>query len=363
MPVFILYVCIFKFIYMDNGLLVLYKICMPIFIGLFLAVILNPIMTFFEKGLNIKSRYLSITFTFVCIICSIILVILIISPSIINSISRLKKDIPTLIQSANNFISYFDNSYHTIDSSNSILAIFEEVLAELAENFSLFLTSALNLLLNKAIDIFSTISNIIVSITICIYILLDKENLNLWIQRLCYSLFDIKVTKNIVNIIYKLYSNVSSYICAKIIGSFITGIFIFIGANYIIQTPYPIIDAIVIGCTNMIPYFGLYIGIIPITLINILYNPHKGFLIFILTLIVDQIDGIIISPKIISKQLSIKPIIMIISITIGGGLFGFIGLFLSIPTSALISSLLDTWIEYKLVQKNIYFNKDIHKKV
>uniref|UniRef100_UPI0028B110EF AI-2E family transporter n=1 Tax=Sedimentibacter sp. TaxID=1960295 RepID=UPI0028B110EF len=155
-------------------------------------------------------------------------------------------------------------------------------------------------------------------------------------------------------IIHSLYDNISSYITGKIIASLITGFLVYIGSKYIIKNPYPVIDGLMIGVTNIIPYFGTLIGGIPVLLINVLYNPQKGFLMLIYILIVQQIDNLIIDPQILSSKLAIKPILIIISIIIGGGLFGAVGLFLATPVASLIKQFIDAYMNYKLKEKNTH---------
>ncbi len=93
------------------------------------------------------------------------------------------------------------------------------------------------------------------------------------------------------------------------------------------------------------------IGAVPILLINMLHDSRKGFLLLIYILMVQEVDSLVIDPRILSSRLSVKPIIVIISIIVGGGLFGGVGLFLATPVAALTKSLIDTFIELRLKEK------------
>ena len=185
-----------------------------------------------------------------------------------------------------------------------------------------------------------------------IYVLIDKEKIENWTLLFLSAVLGEKTSSEMFKIIHSLYDNVSNYIAGKLIASVITGLLIFIGSKYIIKAPYPAIDGLIIGITNIIPYFGTFIGGIPILLINMLYNSQKGFLILIYILIVQQVDSLIIDPKILSSRLSIKPIIIIVSIVIGGGLFGPVGLFLATPVAALTKSTIDAFMKYKLKEND-----------
>ena len=264
-----------------------------------------------------------------------------IAPNIINSITQLSRDIPKLYRKANSLFSFFSDEL-----------IVKMYLAEIAQKLSSLLTAIINNALTKVIDIFMAFANTLLSIIISVYILIDKENIENWFKELSGLFIGKKTANDIIRISHILYRNVSSYISGKATASLIIALLIYIGSKYVIKCPYPVIDGMVIGITNMIPYFGTFIGSVPIVLINALYAPQKGFLLFILILILQQVESLIIDPKILSSQLSIKPLLVIISIIIGGGLFGPLGLFFAVPVAALIKSIVDVYMLKKL-NKNV----------
>jgi len=342
LPVFIFYIAVFRFIYLENGLSLIIQVCFPIFAGILLAAVLNPVLVFIEKTLRIDNRYISVILTYLLVFLMISIVVKTITPNIINSIVELSKDIPKLYRKANSLLSLL--------SDELIVKIY---LAEIVQKLSSILTAIINNALTKVIDIFMAFANTLLSIIISIYILIDKESIENWSKEF-FGLFVGKKTANdIIKITHVLYRNVSNYISGKATASLFIALLIYIGSKYVIKCPYPVIDGMVIGITNMIPYFGTLIGSVPIVLINVLYAPQKGALLFILILILQQVESLIIDPKILSSQLSIKPLLVIISIIIGGGLFGPLGLFFAVPVAALIKSIVDVYMMKKL-------NKDMH---
>ena len=341
LPLFILYIAVFRFIYLENGLSLIIQVCFPIFAGILLAAVLNPALVFFEKTLKIYNRYISVIMTYLFVFLMISIVVKTITPNIINSITQLSQDIPKLYRKANSLLSLL--------SDEIIVKIY---LAEIAQKLSSLLTAIINNALTKVIDIFMAFANTLLSIIISVYILIDKESIENWFKEFSGLFIGKKTANDIIIISHILYRNVSSYISGKATASLIIALLIYIGSKYIIKCPYPVIDGMVIGITNMIPYFGTFIGSIPIVLINVLYAPQKGFLLFILILILQQVESLIIDPKILSSQLSIKPLLVIISIIIGGGLFGPLGLFFAVPVAALIKSIVDVYMLKKL-NKNV----------
>ncbi len=338
LSVFVVGISVFRFIYLEDGLSIIINVCFPIIAGIIIASIFNPILVFIQNRLKIKNRYAAITFTFLFIIFIISIIITIITPNIILSIRQLMKDIPILFFKASKFLSDFG-------SENELL---QNYLTEITNRFSYLMSWLLNFAFEKVINIFSAIANMLLSIIIAFYILVDKEKIENWTFRLSCTIFGKKTSVEMFRVMQSLYNNVSNYLAGKIISSIISGILMFIGSKYIIKSPYPVIDSIIIGATNIIPYFGTFIGGIPILLINVLYDSEKGFLMFIYILILQQIDNLVIDPKILSSKLSIKPIIIIIAIIIGGGFFGPIGLFLATPVAALAKTSIDAFMNYKL---------------
>lgn len=333
LPIFIFYIAVFRFIYLDNGLSLIFQVCFPIFAGILLAAVLNPILVFFEKTLKIENRYLAVTMTYMFILIIVSIVIKTITPNIISSIVQLSYDIPKLYRQANNLVSLLGD--------DMLVKIY---FTEIAQKLSSLLTALINSAFTKVLDIFMGFTNLLLSIIISVYILIDKKSIASWFEEFSSLFMEKKTAKDLIKISHLLYRNLSSYLSGKATASLIIAILTYLGSKFIIKCPYPVIDGIVIGLTNMIPYLGTIIGGVPIVLINILYNPQKGFLLMVLLLILQQIESLIIDPKILSSQLSIKPLLVIISIIIGGGLFGPLGLFFAAPLAALIKSIVEVYM-------------------
>lgn len=340
LPLFIFCIAVFRFIYLENGLLLIMQVCFPIFAGLLLAAVLNPILVFFEKTLKIENRYISVIMTYLFVFLIISILVKSITPSIMKSVFQLSRDIHKLYKEASSLLSLLGDDL-----------IAKIYLEEIAQRLSSLLTAIINNALTKVFNIIMAFANTLLSIIISIYILIDKESIENWIKEFSGLFVGKKTANDIIKISHILYHNVSSYISGKTTTSFIIALLVYIGSKYIIKCPHPIIDGIVIGITNMIPYFGTFIGGIPIVLINVLYDPQKGFLLLILILFLQQVENLIIDPKILSSQLSIKPLLVIISIIIGGGLFGALGLFFSVPVAALIKSIVDVYMQKKLKKR------------
>lgn len=351
-PVFIVYVLIFRFLYLENGISIIMKVCIPVFLGLFIAIILNPLLVFLENKVKIKYRWLSILIIYIIFFGLIAMIILIATPSIIDSIAGFLKDIPKLIESGNNTIKELTEKYN-LAVSDQFYNMLSQFISEGAQRITQLLTPMLNSAIGKVINLASAMWNFILATIISVYILLDKEVFENWFFKLSHSIFERKYADEIVYIGYELNKNVTRFINGKLLDSFIIGIIAYVVCNYIIKSQYSLVIAIIIGITNMIPYFGPFIGGIPVTIITLLYDPIKGLWMGLFILALQQFDGLLLGPKILGIQLSVKPIIIIASVIIGGGLFGPIGMFLGTPVAALLKTLIDGYMKIKFENKGI----------
>ena len=125
------------------------------------------------------------------------------------------------------------------------------------------------------------------------------------------------------------------FISGKIIDSLIIGLLCYIGL-VILNMPYTILVSVIVGVTNVIPFFGPYIGAVPSIIIIALDNPIKGLYFAIFILVLQQLDGNVIGPKILGDSTGLSPFWVVFAIIIGGGLFGFAGMLLGVPTFAVI---------------------------
>lgn len=290
LPVFILFVLIFKYLYVDNGFTKITEICVPIFAGLLLAVILNPILIFIERTLKIKSRALSIVLTFVIFIGAITVLIYFVLPSITSSISGFAKDVPDLLKAINQLLNDIGTQFYE-NSTNDIYLMVEQTVQKIMQTLYSLGTSVLNTAFISAINVALFLYNTIMAMFISIYILYDKEHFENLFYKASHSIFEKKYADEIVKTGYNLYQNVTKFIAGKLIDSLIIGIIAFIVPAYIIKAPYPIIIGVVIGVTNMIPYFGPFIGGIPMIILTLLYSPIKALWMTIFILILQQFDG------------------------------------------------------------------------
>lgn len=149
-----------------------------------------------------------------------------------------------------------------------------------------------------------------------------------------------------------LFNQLPGWISGKTVDSFIIGVLCFLLMS-ILQLPYALLISLIVGVTNMIPYFGPFIGAVPGALIILLISPWKMIVYLIMILVLQQFDGLYLGPKILGDSTGLRPIWIIFAITIGGALMGFVGMFLGVPCVAVISYLTGEWIDRRLEKRGI----------
>jgi len=352
----VLFVVIFKFIYLDNGIATLFGIFVPILGGIFLAVVLNPLYKLIRERL-INVKMLAISIVYLVFVGIIVIAGIIIIPKVVGSINQFIMDVPRMINSLENLFQDPPERLEFIMEHPSY-QFFLDNIQTLTQRISEMVSSILDKTLVKLIDITSGFFNFIIAIFISGYILVDKSHFKNLASKTSHTFFSDETAQEIMDLGYELNENVTKFIFGKFIDSLIIGMIAFVVMNFLIQTPYPLILAIVIGITNMIPYFGPFIGGVPATIVTLLLDPFKGLWMILFVIILQQFDGWVLGPKILGIQLDLKPVWIITAILIGGGLFGLWGMFFATPFAALIKTMFNKYVDIKLKDKNIYLENE-----
>lgn len=332
--------------------------CFSAFIWAFgIAYLLNPLMLYLEKKFKL-SRPIALLIVYIIVVGFIILLITIVTPTIIHSVKDLFNSLPNYIVKTQDTINHFldnskffqnaniretiENAFSNINSINSSISKFLNGILE----------KGVNTIFTTAIGFTSSFIKLIFGLIISIYMLKDKEVFIKNIKRLFYALLkkehvdDFTIFAREVNMIF------SKYIIGKFIDSLIIGILCFIGLT-ILRIPYSPLLSLIVGITNMIPYFGPFIGMVPATLLTLLSSPLKALWVLIFIILLQQFDGWYLGPKILGSHVGLSPFWIILGITVGGSAFGVLGMFLGAPVMAIIKMFVDRFISKKLKKKNL----------
>lgn len=365
------YFILFRF----NGLTVLFKktinILKPIIYGLAMAYVLSPIVTFWEKKIlylihnKIKSgriqkkaskiaRSISILLTLIITVAIIIVLCLLVFPELINSIYSLIRTLPGQLQS---FERWFMN---ILDTNSDFIYITETAFKAITDYLENWLKTDLLKQVNmvfsgftaSVINLFNAFLNLFVGMIVSIYVLSSKELFIGQVKKAVYALFTAPKANYLVDTARASNRIFSGFISGKLIDSLIIGLICFLGCS-ILDMPYTVLVSVVIGVTNIIPFFGPYIGGIPTAFLILLASPLKGVYFILFIIILQQIDGNIIGPKILGNSTGLSAFWVVFSILLGGGLFGFPGMILGVPVFAVIYYIISNYINRRLADKEL----------
>lgn len=324
----------------------LWVILSPFFIGLILAYMLAPIVNFLERKFKMK-RWMSLLIVYGGIILLTVGFFIWIIPLLVNSIVDLVGNIPVYAEEVEKWISLKDMR---IDPA--IVDTVKDKLVTFIPKVSNILVWSLNNLLNTTISIANLIFNIIFAFIISVYMLADKENFTLYVKKVCIVFFKEKHSERIFRVVRLMDENVGTFIVAKSIDSFFVGVVSYVGL-LLLGSKYALLLGIFCGITNMIPYFGPFLGMIPVAVINIFYSTPVTIACLVFLLIVQQIEGNIIEPKFVGGKLGLNALLTLIAVAIGGGFFGIMGMILSVPIMGVIKIYFDALINRHYKKKEI----------
>lgn len=353
-PILIIAFLLFKAIsnieFLAQGFWFIMSILSPFFWAFGVAYILNPLMLYFEKQLKL-TRFFSISLVYILVLGFIILTITILTPTISNNIGEIVSNMPLYIKKTQ---LWFDSHLSKFNLANNqeIINYINRNLNNIADRLTSSLNSTFNFALTKAIAFTSSFIKMIFGFIISVYILKDKENFIRNIKRLLYAVFDKNSIDSFLIFGAEVNSMFSRYIIGKTIDSLIIGILCAAGLT-ILDIPYSLLISFIVGVTNMIPYFGPFIGMIPAFLITLFYDPIEALKVLGFILLLQQFDGWYLGPKILGEKVGVSPFWIILAVILGGGTFGVLGMFLGVPAVAILKVSMERYISKRLTEKNI----------
>ena len=349
---------IFSFESLVGGIRSAFNVLMPFVIGALLAFILNPavrkVMQFLEKICHVRSlklrKLLAIAITYIIFLGFITVTIFGIVPQVANSIIELINNIPASINYIYDLLDILKEHFPSLDIAGLEKAT-NDTIPTLLNTLKDFATNLIPAIYTISMYIVNWIVDIVIAIIVSVYMLSDKKQLRNSCKAMVYAFVPQKWVQILVEVLQECNNLFSSFVIGKAIDSLIIGILCFILMN-IFRLPYAVLISVIVGITNMIPYFGLFIGAIPGILILLIVSPIKALVFLILILCLQQFDGLILGPKILGNSTGLRPLWIIIAITVGGTVGGVLGMFLGVPIVAFLRYLMNRLIQHRLRKKN-----------
>lgn len=314
-----------------------------------IAYVLNPLMVFIEKKLKMK-RVLGILLIYAALTGFIIFAVMILAPILADSVTQLIQNFPEYVQKTQSLAEDKIESLKFVDDKYNMNNYLKDNLGGIFDSVSGLLSSFIKSVFSNVLNLTSTVLKLILAVTISIYLLYDKEALIKTAKNILYAFLGKKDAEKLIAVGNRTNDIFSRYFVGKLLGAAIVGSICFV-VLMVLKMPYPFLISLIVGILNLIPYFGTILGAIPAVLITLFISPIKALWVFIILMILGQIDGMVISPKILGDKTGISPILILVAITIGGALYGVVGMFVSVPIAAVLKSFFIEYIEKKLDAK------------
>ena len=331
----------------------------PFVIGFVIAYLLNFILKFYEnkvftlKGLNKvkKSSVRGLAILLAYITAGIILYVFMqfVLPQLVESVRGLINDIPKYVKELTVIV---ENHLQNMNVNQEYMTIINEKFTEITNWVIQLFTNVLPIIGNAVMSVASSIWNIVLGIIISIYLLMDKEKFFALGKKVVTSLFNEKHTTIVLDLANRTNLTFGRFIGGKIVDSAIIGVLTFI-ILAIFKMPYVLLISVIIGITNIIPFFGPFIGAIPSAIIILFVSPVQALWFLVIILVIQQVDGNIIGPKILGDSIGISAFWILFSILVAGKLFGLVGMIIGVPMFALIYSVIKDIIEARLRYKGL----------
>lgn len=350
------------------------EICMPIIDGLVVAYLLAPVVNYMErewffpvcKKANIKLhaknkrriRLVTSLITLFLLIMILYWICVMIIPQVIENIQNIIGQLPVYID---NLTKWLDGLF----KENPELSVFvNDLFVQYSGQFEELTTTKLIPQLNDIVQsvstkVFSSVLNILVMVwnffiglIIALYLLMSKELFAGQGKKIIYALFEKDTANTTIRNIRFVHSTFGGFISGKLVDSLIIGMLCFIGMT-LLNLPYPLLVSVIVGITNIIPFFGPFIGAIPSIILILMVNPLQALYFGIFVFALQQFDGNILGPKILGDKTGLSSFWVIFAITLFGGYWGFIGMAVGVPVFAVIYAAWKAFISRSLEKKGL----------
>ncbi len=332
----------------------LLNIIQPFIIGFILAFIFNIPMKFFEKKLakqnKKKRRVVSAILSVLLILLVLLLVVMVVVPQVIENVRTLIDNLPSIFAQAEKWLNYV---FEEIRLSPDLLDKINEFQTRFAQTFISTLTAWAPNIASGVSHITTSVINIFMGFVMAIYMIFSKDKLIRQVKKFVHALFNDQHYQYISEVVKLTGTTFENFLAGQLTESIIIGVLCYIGCM-ILDIPYASIAAIVIGFTNIIPYFGPIIGAVISSVLILFVSPVKALIFLVFSTLLQQFESNLIYPHVVGNSVGLSALWVLVAVSVGGGLFGIPGMVFGLPTFSVIYELLRRWTNYRLeVKRNL----------
>lgn len=335
---------------------------MPIIYGFVVAYLLNPIMVAIEKGLFKISGFDKLTFrlrrtismllTYFITITVLTIMLLIVLPKVAVNITNLYSQLQYYVNFVENNVNYLLESLPPELMTQDYVNQITDYAGNGIQNLINWMAVSAPKLIGIVWNLSSGIITAFVAVIVSIYILAAKERFLAQIRKIMFAFLPGRVVRRAAYIAGKAHGMFGGFITGKIIDSIIIGLLCFLGLS-VMDMPNTVLVSFIVGVTNVLPYFGPFIGAIPGFILVAIVSPVQGLIFLIFILVLQQIDGNIIGPMILGDSIGLSAFWVVFAILLFGGVFGILGMFIGVPTFGVIYALIKESAADRLREKNL----------
>lgn len=372
------------------------SILTPVLYGFVIAYILCPIATFIEKPclrrlfytiqdkkrekferehpgeepppktfpVRKVARVMSVAITMILALLILTGIIWVLLPQLIDTVTMLVNNMPTYVTQISDWVSQTLRNYPEVEA---YVLQFTGGISDMLNNWLSTellpqMNNIWNLISSNVMNIISVFMNLLLGFVIAIYFLNSKELFAAQFKKILYCLFKPKVATKIINSTREVNKSFGQFITGKILDSFIIGM-VYVLLMSIFNMPYAVLCGVVMGIFCIIPYFGPFIGYIPCMLLLVLVDPIQCIYFTIMVVIIQNIDGNVLAPKIIGDSTGLSSFWVIFGMLVGQGLFGFVGLIIGIPLFAVVYSFTKNRVKKRLEKKDLPSDSNVYRDI
>lgn len=357
---------IFNFDKVSERLAFFTAVATPVIIGVFCAYLLNPLMMKIENGIFGKwagsgsqkvrgrARAFSLTITMLVVLAALVLMIVLVIPQLVTNIIAIFNNMDSYVATVHGFITKISGDYPQLaEFLGNPLDDFTEFIKGIWDQYSSELLGFAGNVASGVWAVIDTLKNVFIGLTLSVYLLAKKEMFVGQSKKLVFAFIKADKAQRFLGVCREASKKFLGSIVGKIIEALVVAMFVFIGCT-IMQMPYAPLISVIMFVFNLIPFIGPFIGCIPCCLLLLLSDsPIMALWFVIFDVILQTIDGNIIAPWILGDSTGLPAVWILISIIIGGGLFGMMGMFLGVPVCAVIYMLFKDFVENKLRKRKL----------
>ncbi len=337
-----------------DALAVILSALKPLLIGMVLAYLLCPIAAFFEKAFRRLGKLARIAAVFVTLLLALAVVGLfcaIVLPQLVVSVSSLVGELPGQVQAQLERLSAYLES--DSEAGTAVMQMLESVENYLSNWIRTNLFSTVSSISGQVLSIGSMMVSLVVAVIVSIYLLLDRERYIAQCRKLFFSVSRNKRFNDaVLDAVRQTDRIFSGFISGKLVDSLIVGVICFVCLT-LLRMPYALLVSVIVGVTNIIPMFGPFIGAVPSAFLILLVSPAKCVIFIIFVVVLQQVDGNIIGPRILGNSTGLSALYVTVSMLLFGKLLGFLGMIVGVPLFATLYYIVKRLAEHSLRVQNL----------